>query len=419
MQWGDEGKARIVDIFAREADIVVRSQGGANAGHTVVVGSEVYKLHQFPSGILRGKNCVIGNGVVLDPDLFCQEMDELHSRGIAISDNLHISDRAHVVLPYHKIQDALGEKDSRTPLGTTGRGIGPCYADKMARTGIRVSDLLDAETFAAALEACVAQKNRLLTSLDASPSLCRKEIQDQYLQLAERVRPFVKDTSVYLNHAIQKGEKILFEGAQGTLLDIDHGTYPFVTSSNASVTGVTAGAGIAPKHVGKVIGVVKAYTTRVGEGPFPTELTDESGEALRQRGAEYGATTGRPRRCGWLDGVALEHAARINGVDALAVTKLDVLDPLEKIKICRGYRVNGRTLDRFPAAANLLQCAQPVYEEVDGWNTDLTQARSYEELPRQTRDYLSLISRLSGAEVEIASVGPERSQTIFVKRRLF
>jgi len=419
MQWGDEGKARIVDIFAREADIVVRSQGGANAGHTVVVGSEVYKLHQFPSGILRGKDCVIGNGVVLDPDLFCQELDELRDRGITISDNLHISDRAHVVLPYHKIQDALGEKGSRTPLGTTGRGIGPCYADKMARTGIRVCDLLDADAFSSALEACVARKNRLFASLDASPSLCRQEIQNQFVQLAERVRPFVKDTSVFLNDAIRNRSKILFEGAQGTLLDVDHGTYPFVTSSNASVTGVSAGAGIAPKHVGKVIGVVKAYTTRVGEGPFPTELTDDSGESLRERGAEYGATTGRPRRCGWLDGVALELAARINGVDALAVTKLDVLDDLEKIKICRGYRVNGSTLDRFPATPGILQDAEPVYEEIDGWNADLTQVRSYEELPRQTRDYLALISRLSGAEVEIASVGPERSQTIFVKRRLF
>ncbi|MFH0965832.1 MAG: adenylosuccinate synthase [Planctomycetota bacterium] len=419
MQWGDEGKARIVDIFAREADIVVRTQGGANAGHTVVIGSEVYKLHQLPSGILRGKDCVIGNGVVFDPELFCQEIDELTARGIKIGSNLHVSDRAHVVLPYHKIQDALGETGGQTRLGTTGRGIGPCYTDKMARTGIRVCDFLDADIFREFLEAAVHQKNRLLDSYGASPSLCWRDIYDKYIPLADRVRPYVKDTSVYLNDALRAGRKILFEGAQGSLLDIDHGTYPYVTSSNASVTGVSAGAGISPKHVGKVVGVVKAYTTRVGEGPFPTELRGELGDLIRERGAEYGATTGRPRRCGWLDGVAIEHAARINGVDALTVTKLDVLDSIDRIKICRAYRINGKTIDRFPACARLLERAEPVYEEVDGWNTNLSQVRSYEELPRPTRDYLALISRLSGAEVDIVSVGPERSQTIFVKRRFF
>ena len=418
MQWGDEGKARIVDLFAREADIVVRTGGGANAGHTVVVGPEVFKLHQLPSGILRGKDCVIGNGVVLDPELLAEETDELAERGISIGANLHISDRAHLVLPYHKIEDALREK-GEGKLGTTGRGIGPCYADKSSRTGIRVCDLLDAEVFSKRLDAAVAAKKRLFAGLGATGPVSAQEIRDRFTPLAERIRPLVKDTSVYLNDAIRRGRKVLFEGAQGSLLDIDHGTYPYVTSSNSSVTGVSAGAGISPKHIGKIVGVVKAYTTRVGEGPFPTELTGALGEHLREKGAEYGATTGRPRRCGWLDGVAIEHAARINGVDALAVTKLDVLAGLDKIRFCRAYRMRGKTIERFPAGADTLEEVEPVYEEVDGWTTDLSEARDYEDLPKEAKEYLVMISKLSGAQVDIVSVGPEREQTIFVKRRFF
>jgi len=418
MQWGDEGKARIVDIFAQEADIVVRTGGGSNAGHTVVVGDEVFKLHQFPSGILRGKECVIGNGVVLDPELLREEMDELVRRGVDIRDNVHISDRAHVVLSYHKIQDALREQAGRK-LGTTGRGIGPCYADKSARIGIRISDLVDDRDLGRKLDAAVARKNRLFASFGASETLDAKEIGARLAPLIDRIRPFVKDTSVYLNDAIRAGKKILFEGAQGTLLDIDHGTYPYVTSSNASVTGVSAGAGISPKHIGRIVGVVKAYTTRVGEGPFPTELTDALGEHLREKGAEYGATTGRPRRCGWLDGVAIEHAARINGVDALAVTKLDVLAGLDTIRICRAYKLGKETIDRFPAGARALEEAEPVYEEVDGWSMDLTDCRNYEDLPKEAQDYLDIISKVAGAEVDIVSVGPERDQTIFVERRFF
>ena len=419
MQWGDEGKARIVDLFAHEADIVVRTGGGANAGHTVVVGKEVFKLHQFPSGILRGKECVIGNGVVLDPELLHEEMEELLARGVRIENNLHVSDRAHVVMPYHKVQDALREKGDRK-LGTTGRGIGPCYSDKSARIGIRVCDLLDDEILTRRLETVVAGKNRLFASFGSDETtLSADEIKARLAPLIDRLRPFVEDTSVYLNDAIRSGKRILFEGAQGSLLDIDHGTYPYVTSSNSSVTGVSAGAGISPKHVGKAVGVVKAYTTRVGEGPFPTELTDALGEHLREKGAEYGATTGRPRRCGWLDGVAIEQAARINGVDALAVTKLDVLAGMEKIRICRAYRVGEKTIEHFPASADVLNAVEPIYEEVDGWAGDLSDARSYEELPQQARDYLATISKLSGANVDIVSVGPEREQTIFVKRRFF
>ena len=418
MQWGDEGKARIVDIFAQEADIIVRTGGGSNAGHTVVVGEEVFKLHQLPSGILRGKECVIANGVVLDPELLREEMDELIERGIVIRDNIHISDRAHVVFPYHKIQDALREQAGRK-LGTTGRGIGPCYSDKSARIGLRVCDLLDDQEFGRKLEVVVGSKNRLFSSFGASETLVAKEIAARFAPLIKRIEPFVKDTSIYLNDAIRAGKKILFEGAQGSLLDIDHGTYPYVTSSNASVTGVSAGAGISPKHIGKIVGVTKAYTTRVGEGPFPTELTDELGNRLREKGAEYGATTGRPRRCGWFDGVAIEHAARINGVDALAVTKLDVLAGFDKICICRGYKIGAETIDRFPARADALEHAEPVYEEVDGWTTDLTDCRNHEDLPKEARDYLAMISKIAGADVDIVSVGPERDQTIFVKRRFF
>ena len=416
MQWGDEGKARIVDLYTARADIVVRTQGGANAGHTVVIGEEVYKFHQIPSGILHeDKECVIANGVVLDPELLMVEIEELVARGVQIDpDKLHISDRAQVVMPYHKMEDAFREDRAANKLGTTRRGIGPCYADKMSRMGLRVCDLLDGPTLAARLKDTLEAKRRVFSGTPYEAQLDYEAILEDFSAYGEKLRPFVKDTSAYLNEAIRGRKAILFEGAQGTLLDIDHGTYPFVTSSNASVCGVSAGAGIPPKHIGRVVGALKAYTTRVGEGPFPTEQLNETGERLRDRGAEYGATTGRPRRCGWLDGVACRHATEINGIDALAVTKLDVLTGESTVKVAVAYRHRGKRLTRFPADIAFLAECEPEYKEMPGWAQDITTARSLDSLPDPTRRYLDYISTLAGAPIDVVTVGAERDQTILV-----
>ena len=416
MQWGDEGKARIVDLFSAKADIVVRTQGGANAGHTVVIGDEVFKFHLVPSGILhRDKECVVANGVVIDPEAMLGEIEEIQQRGVSITpSNLHISDRAHVVMPYHKMQDEMREDGAETKIGTTRRGIGPCYADKMARVGLRVADLLDGPTLAAKLREVLETKNRLFAGTRFEGVLDYEKILADYSGYSERMRPFVKDTAVYLNEAIARNRAILFEGAQGTLLDIDHGTYPFVTSSNASVCGVSAGAGIAPKHIGRVVGVVKAYTTRVGEGPFPTEDTGPRGEALRERGNEFGATTGRPRRCGWLDTVALKHASKINGVDGIALTKLDVLTGENTLNAAVAYRCRGERFVNFPCSVAVLAQCEPEYRQFPGWTEDISGARSMGDLPKAARVYIDYIEQVVDAPIEVVSVGAERDQTVVV-----
>jgi len=416
MQWGDEGKARIVDLFTAKADIVVRTQGGANAGHTVVIGDEVYKFHLVPSGILhRDKECVVANGVVIDPEALLGEIEQIQHRGVGITPaNLHISDRAHVVMPYHKMQDALSEEGAETKIGTTRRGIGPCYADKMTRTGLRVADLLDGPTLAAKLHEILLIKKRLFAGTRFEGMLDYEKILADYSGYSERMRPFVKDTAIYLHEAIARKRSILFEGAQGTLLDIDHGTYPYVTSSNASVCGVSAGAGIAPKHIGRVVGVVKAYTTRVGEGPFPTEEKGPCGEALRKRGKEFGATTGRPRRCGWLDAVALKHAAMINGVDSIALTKLDVLTGEKRLKVAVAYNCRGEKFRNFPCSVAVLAECEPEYREFPGWTEDISGARKLSDLPKNARVYLEYIEGVVDAPIEVISVGAERDRTIVV-----
>jgi len=416
MQWGDEGKARIVDLFTDDADIVVRTGGGANAGHTVVVGDEVFKFHLVPSGILhKDKECVIGNGVVVDPEALFEETDDIQRRGYPVTpDNLHISDRAHVVMPYHKWQDAMAEDGAETKLGTTLRGIGPCYADKMLRVGVRMADMLDGPALTARLDEVAAIKNKIFAGTRFEGKFDRDELVKIYSDYAERLRPYVMDTSVYLNKAIRENRRILFEGAQATLLDIDHGTYPYVTSSNASACGVSAGAGIPPKQVGHVVGIVKAYTTRVGEGPFPTELHGEAGEAIRKRGAEYGATTGRPRRCGWLDIVALKHATQINGVDGLALTKLDVLTGEKTVKVAVAYNARGVKYETFPCSAAVLADVEPEYIEFEGWTDDITSARKLSDLPKKARTYLDYIVKVLEVPIEVISVGPERDQTVVV-----
>ncbi len=418
-QWGDEAKAKVVDLLSGEAEIVVRSQGGNNAGHTVVVGKDKFILHLIPCGVLRPKLVsVIGSGVVVDPKYFLEELADLAKRGIAVTpDRLLLSERAHIIMPWHKLLDSLSEGiKGGVKIGTTGRGIGPCYADKMARTGIRVVDLLDANVFRARVEAALVEKNVLLTHLYKHEPLSADAIVKEFLGYAERLRPFVADAQLYLSQAQAAGKRLLFEAAQGTLLDIDHGTYPFVTSSNAAVYGACSGSGTSPKHIGKIIGVLKAYTTRVGAGPFPTELTGSLGEKLRENGQEFGATTGRPRRCGWLDAVAGRYVARLNAFDALAITKIDVLTGLEKIRLCTAYRIDGKTTTEFPAGIAALESAEPVYEELPGWDGDLSNARKLSELPATVRSYLKRIEEFMSAPVEIVSVGPEREQTIRVHR---
>ena len=414
-QWGDEGKGKVVDLFTSWADVVVRYQGGANAGHTLVVGGVKTVLHLVPSGVLHpGKKCIIGNGVVVDPEALMEEIDLLRSRGLlADPTQLVVSDNAHVILPYHKRIDAGREKQKA--LGTTGRGIGPCYEDKVARRGIRVRDVLKPPALRDKLEQRLPEANAQIEALGGE-TCDPQPLIEWALELGERMRPYVGDASEVLSHEVAKGRAVLFEGAQGTLLDIDHGTYPYVTSSNTVAGNAAVGAGLGPTAIHSVIGITKAYTTRVGNGPLPTELKDATGDKLRRIGAEFGATTGRPRRCGWLDALVLRYAARVNGLSGLAMTKLDVLTGFEKLMVAIAYRLpNGKTISEFPSDPELLEQAQPVYEELPGWKERLGDQREYRELPENTRRYIERVEQLVGVETIAVSVGAERAQTIVRK----
>ena len=409
-QWGDEGKGKIVDLLTPHFSIVARYQGGHNAGHTVYVNGVKFILRLIPSGILHpGITCVIGNGVVIDPQALFAEIDELTKNGIDVGGRIVVSDKAHVILPYHRDLDLLSEaRRGERKIGTTSRGIGPAYEDKIARRGIRVGDLVDPVSLEQNVRDNVTARNRLVqdSTMDWRPVLA------QLLRQAERIRPMVRDVSVMLNEATRDGRPIMFEGAQGTLLDIDHGTYPYVTSSNATVGGVCTGLGVPPKAVGRVLGVVKAYTTRVGEGPFPTELSDDMGDRLRESGSEYGAVTGRPRRCGWFDAVAVRYAARINGLDGLALTKLDVLDGIEQIDICTAYRCGSRTLTDFPSDISQLAACRPVYESMPGWTAPTAGIREFDRLPAAARRYVERLEEVAGVRAAIVSTGSERDDTI-------
>jgi len=409
-QWGDEGKGKIVDLLTSHFSIVARYQGGHNAGHTVYVNGAKFILRLIPSGILHpGITCVIGNGVVIDPQALFAEIDELAKNGIDVGDRIVISDKAHLILPYHRDLDLLSEaRRGERKIGTTSRGIGPAYEDKIARRGIRVCDLADPKGLEQNVRDNVTARNRLVqdTTMDWKPVL------EQLLKYAERMRPMVRDVSLLLNDAMRIGKSIMFEGAQGTLLDIDHGTYPFVTSSNASIGGVCTGLGVPPKAIGRVLGVVKAYTTRVGEGPFPTELFGEMGNRLRESGSEYGAVTGRPRRCGWFDAVAVRYAVRINGLDGLALTKLDVLDGLDRIEICTAYRCGGATLTEFPSDVERLAQCEPIYESMPGWSAPTAGIRDFKRLPEAARKYIERLEEVSGVRAAIVSTGSDRTDTI-------
>lgn len=412
-QWGDEGKGKIVDYLAAKADTVVRFQGGSNAGHTVSVAGEEFKLRLLPSGILyKGTTCIIGNGVVLDPKCLLEEIDNMKKRGIDTS-NIKISNRAHVVMPWHKIFDELNENlRGSNKIGTTKRGIGPCYIDKADRIGIRVCDLIDNEDFAEKVKNVLAIKNLILKNVYNHPPLDSNEIIREYSAYADKIRPFVCDTIALLNEQVDSGKKILFEGAQATMLDIDYGTYPFVTSSHPISGGVGIGAGISPKKIDKVVGVVKAYCTRVGEGPFPTEQLNEIGEKLRDAGHEFGTVTGRPRRTGWLDACVVKYAGKLSGTDYMAVTRLDILDSFDEIKICTAYRVNGEIINEIPASLKVLAQVEPVYETFAGWKSDISKIRRYEDLPANARKYLERMAEITEIQLGIVSVGPNRDQTI-------
>jgi adenylosuccinate synthase len=412
-QWGDEGKGKITDYLAQQADVVVRSQGGNNAGHTVVVEDKEFKLHLIPSGILYEKKiCVIGNGVVIDPVVFLEEIAYLHAQGIS-TNNLRISSAAHIIMPYHKKLDALQEDKRADKIGTTKRGIGPAYVDKYARSGIRMVDLLDKEEFERLLTRNLTEVNALFTQYYHTEGYDFNAMYTEYLGYAEQLRAFVIDSSLLVNKAMKDGQNVLFEGAQGTLLDIDLGTYPFVTSSYPTSGGACVGTGVGPTRINSVIGVAKAYTTRVGEGPFPTELFDDMGKTIQQIGMEFGTTTGRARRCGWLDAVILKYAVRINGIDQLALTKMDVLDTLPTIKICVGYEYQGQVLEEFPLSLKALAECKPVYEELPGWETSLKDMDTYEQLPENAKRYIARIEELCGARVSIVAVGPKRNETIY------
>lgn len=413
-QWGDEGKGKIVDLLSNSYEIVVRYQGGANAGHTVEIGDKKYILHLIPSGILRDNViCVIGNGVVIDPVALLDEIEFLEKQNISVKGRLFISQNAHLIMPYHKLLDSISES-GKNKIGTTGRGIGPCYIDKYARKGIKINDLLHPEVLERKIRENIAEKNLLLKNIYHHEQLDVDEIIKSYLEFDEKIDQYIKDVPSFLNQAIKDGKSILLEGAQGALLDVDFGTYPFVTSSHPTSGGACTGTGIPPNKITDVIGIVKAYTTRVGEGPFPTELLDETGEKLRQVGSEFGATTGRPRRCGWYDAFLVRYSAMINGIDSVALTKLDVLSKFEEIKICTGYEYNGKLLKSFPTDFERLDTSKPIYKTVPGWNVDISTCSSYAELPQATKDYLKIISEESEIEINIISVGPKRAQTFFV-----
>lgn len=414
-QWGDEGKGKIVDLLSEKFDIVARYQGGANAGHTVKVADKTTVLHLIPSGILHPNIiCVIGNGVVLDPVALMEEIELLEKEGVRVNGRLFISQNAHLIMPYHKLIDqASEEKQGADRIGTTGRGIGPAYMDKINRKGIRIVDLLNRQQFEKKLRQNIAEKNDIIRHIYGKSPLDVDAIVAEYLDFDKKIDSFIKDVSVYINNAVDEGKNVLLEGAQGTLLDVDHGTYPFVTSSNPSSGGACTGVGIGPTKITSVIGVIKAYTTRVGEGPFPTELEGTDGEFLREEGREFGATTGRARRCGWFDSVVARYAIRINGIDSLAITKLDVLDKFETIKVCTAYRFGDKILEEFPADLQTLQKCEAVYEVIDGWQGPTSDIKSWEEMPSKARDYLDYIQSLVKTPLGIISVGSKRSQTIF------
>ena len=409
-QWGDEGKGKLIDVLTKDVDMVVRFQGGNNAGHTVEIGSERYVLHLVPSGIFRpGVRCVIGNGLVVDPVALVEELEGIRARGIA-ADNLELSDRAQLIFIYHKRADALSEKGAVRKIGTTGRGIGPAYCDKMRRCGIRGCDLCKPEILSAKFRAEAARYNKLFAEAGAEQIDVEAELK-KVLEAAAKLAPLVRNTAYTIAAAVKEGKKILCEGAQGGLLDVDHGTYPFVTSSNTVSGGACTGAGIPPTAVRNVYGVVKAYTTRVGEGPFPTELFNADGELLRSRGREFGATTGRPRRCGWFDAVATRYSCMLSGVNKMVITKLDVLDAFDEIAICTAYEIDGVRTTEFPAAVEDLEKVRPIYEVMPGWKTPLDAVTSPDKLPENARKYLARIAELTGAAIEIISVGPRRDQT--------
>lgn len=414
-QWGDEGKGKISDFLAERADIIVRYQGGPNAGHTVVIGEETYKLHHLPSGMFyQGKTCILGKGMVIDPLSLLAELQSLNKRGIS-PERLYISDRAHLIMAYHKVQDELEEKEREgARIGTTLRGIGPAYVDKVYRIGLRFGDLIDEEELRKKIREILLVKNRILRQLYQHPGFSPEEIEEAYFPVFQQLRPYITDTSVLLDEEIKKGARVLFEGAQGTMLDLDHGTYPFVTSSNPIAACASSGAGVGPDVVANVLGITKAYTTRVGEGPLPTELKNKVGEYIRERGREYGTTTGRPRRTGWLDGIALKSACRINGCRSRAVTLLDVLSGLDKVCIATAYRYGDTILEHFPSQTHMLEKCTPVYRVFKGWDADIAGARSIEDLPLEAVEYLRGLEEILQVKVSLVSVGPRRDQTIMV-----
>jgi len=412
-QWGDEGKGKLVDVLAESADLVVRYQGGANAGHTVVIGDEQFILQQIPSGILHpGTSCVVGNGVVLDPQTFFEELDRLHAKGIATDGRILVSDRAHLVLPYHKLLDQAGEKSQK--IGTTGRGIGPTYEDKYGRRGLRVGDLRNQDQTRKLLVERLERANALLEMLGATERASLDQHTALLQRIAPRLLPLTTDTGLVVDRAIKAGQRVLMEGAQGALLDVDHGTYPFVTSSNTTAGGAAVGAGIGPTAIDAVLGVVKAYTTRVGNGPLPTEARDERGAELRRLGGEFGAVTGRARRCGWFDATVVRYAARVNGLSGLAVTKLDVLDSFAEIPVGTAYQIDGDPCEEFPAGVELLERARPVYQSLAGWKRSTGEARTLADLPREARVYLDRLEQLAGVPIRYVSVGTRRDQIIAV-----
>jgi adenylosuccinate synthase len=416
-QWGDEGKGKIVDLLAARADVVVRFQGGNNAGHTMVVNGEQFISHLVPSGILQGKTCLIGNGVVVDPAVLIEEMDYLDDKGIDVgAGRIKVSERAHLIMPYHQAVDLARENQKGDKkIGTTGRGIGPAYEDKATRRGVRFIDLLEPETFAEKVRNLLDEKNFYLKNYLSAATLDVEEIIDTYRRYADRLAPHVTNVSIALDEAIKKGRQVLFEGAQGTHLDIDHGTYPFVTSSNTVSGNACCGSGVGPGAVTDVIGIVKAYTTRVGAGPFPCELFDATGACIQEKGVEFGATTGRKRRCGWLDTVIVRNAVRLNGLTGLAITKLDVLGGLEELKICTGYEVEGNRLNEFPASLKVLAECTPFYETLPGWSEDISTIRQFGDLPQTTKTYLKRVEDLTETPIQIVSVGPGRDETIVLK----
>ena len=413
-QWGDEGKGKIVDLFADRFDIVARYQGGHNAGHTVFIGEKKYVLKLIPSGILRpGKKAVIGNGLVLDPAALLSEIEALESAGVKVAGNLFISNRAHVLFPQHRMMEKMSEgREGRISIGTTSRGIGPCYEDKIGRRGIRIADLLDTKFFRGQYDSVMEEKVAIAKTFGIYSEIDLRAIRDEYEHFADRIRPMVCDTAVLLNEAIRAGKSVMFEGAQGTMLDIDHGTYPFVTSSSASAGGACTGTGVAPTRIDGVMGVSKAYITRVGGGPFPTEALDAAGELIRARGKEFGAVTGRPRRCGWFDAPLLKYTAMVNGFDSVIVTKLDVLDEFDQIKVCVGYRIGGKEICEMPPTVAEIERVEAVYESLPGWRSSTFGIAGYDELPARAKDYLAFLEERTGVEVGCISTGPERNQTI-------